>query len=107
MTKNELNKFIKTRINSQPIIIRWQNFLSWETRPYKTLEDVIKDLNISFKQEGDKLFIKLNAGTLDLKLETTLYDLELNTIKIIKMFYIYMGDRVKMKTRFGTVNINF
>ncbi len=107
MTKNELNKFIKTRINSQPIIIRWQNCLSWETRPYKTVEDVIKDLNISFKQESDKLFVKLHAGMLDLKLETNLYDMEMNIIKLIKMFYIYMGDRVKIKTRFGTSNINF
>lgn len=113
MNNKNLKTFITSKIYPQTITIKWLNMGTWERENIKNYQDVINSYNITYKikknlhfTDSKYILITLTKGCCILSIMSSYADLERDTANLLKMFFIYLGDKTKMTTRFGTININ-
>lgn len=107
-TKKTSLKFLKQILTDSKMTAKWRNCGTWQTETYKNLMDAANHCGIKILSQEDG-FIKLTmkTGCMSVSMKTTFSDFERYLVKLIKIHSIYLGDKAKFITRFGTSKINY
>lgn len=100
-----MKKQFKEILENSKIIVKWKNFGSWIEEDITNLLEAAESRGIKVTGTADNLTIIYNNKVKIVK-KTNLHSLERDMLTILKMFYVYLGDKTKVSSRFGTEFIN-
>ena len=101
-----MKKEFKEILEKSRITIKWKNYTSWENEGVENLLEAVESRNIKITGTHDRIKITYCNCNLKITRETPLCYLEVNVLAVLKMFYVYLGDKTKISSRFGTSIIN-
>ena len=100
-----MKKQFKEILKNSKLKIKWKNINYWQCEKIDNLYEATQKIGIKITGTNTKIMIKFK-GNIQIKQNTSLAYLEKDCLRILKLFYVYLEDETKIKSRFGNYKLN-